>query len=118
MIAGPPPSPPLRSYPGLALRQRRDTIAAMRQEDPPIDIILEQIRARMAGEPEPDVVNAPAVKAPQPAPVAPPPAGAITLEALVRSLLEPQLQRWLDANLPEMVERLAQAEIRRLTGQS
>jgi hypothetical protein len=82
--------------------------------DPPIDAILESIRARMAGD-------APAAL-PETAPPLPPvaaaplPRGDTTLEALVRSILEPQLQAWLDANLPEMVERIAQAEIRRLTG--
>lgn len=82
--------------------------------DPPIDAILESIRARMAGD-------AP-VQAAEPAPPPPPVAiaplsgGDTTLEAMVRSILEPQLQAWLDANLPEMVERIAQAEIRRLTG--
>jgi cell pole-organizing protein PopZ len=42
--------------------------------------------------------------------------GETTLDSLMRSLLEPMLQRWLDANLPEIVEKVAQAEIRRLTG--
>jgi len=40
----------------------------------------------------------------------------LTVNQLVRSLLEPQLKAWLDANLPEMVERLTSAEIARLTG--
>ena len=40
-----------------------------------------------------------------------------TLEDLDRPLLEPMLKAWLDANLPEIVDRAAQAEIARLTGQ-
>ncbi|GGF13545.1 pole-organizing protein PopZ [Aliidongia dinghuensis] len=40
--------------------------------------------------------------------------GAITLEELVRELLRPQLQDWLDRNLPGMVERLVREEIERL----
>ncbi|OYU16168.1 MAG: hypothetical protein CFE37_02140 [Alphaproteobacteria bacterium PA4] len=83
--------------------------------DPPIDAILESIRARMAGDAPAAVPESP----PPPPPVATPaplPGGDTTLEALVRSILEPQLQAWLDTNLPEMVERIAQAEIRRLTG--
>ena len=50
-------------------------------------------------------------------PVAPAaaPASDVTLEALVRSALEPMLKAWLDAHLPEIVERAAQAEIVRLT---
>ena len=43
------------------------------------------------------------------------PAGDLTLEALVRSALEPVLKAWLDANLPEIVDRAARAEIARLT---
>lgn len=47
-------------------------------------------------------------------------AGAMTLDALVRSmiepLLEPAIKRWLDANLPEIVEAATSAEIKRLTG--
>ena len=52
-----------------------------------------------------------------PVPVTAPPvvAGDITLEALVRTALEPLLKAWLDANLPEIVDRAAQAEIARLT---
>ena len=40
-----------------------------------------------------------------------------TVEALFTALLEPMLRQWIDANLPEICERVAQAEIRRLTGQ-
>jgi cell pole-organizing protein PopZ len=36
---------------------------------------------------------------------------------LFTAVLEPMLRQWLDANLPEICERIAQAEIRRLTGQ-
>lgn len=100
---------------------------------PNIDAILASIRSRMSEEPgaAPPVDAAP--PAPRPplaearrlpeAPLADPgavvvggAAGAMTLEALVRSMLEPMLQAWLDANMPELVEGLAQAEIKRLTG--
>ena len=92
---------------------------------PNIDAILASIRSRMAEDgtlPTP----APAEVAVPPAPE--PPAvdhgatlmsgGDMTLDGLMRSLLEPMLQRWLDANLPEIVEKVAQAEIRRLTSRS
>jgi uncharacterized protein len=36
-----------------------------------------------------------------------------SLEDIVRDLLRPMLQTWLDQHLPEIVERLAQAEIAR-----
>jgi uncharacterized protein len=40
--------------------------------------------------------------------------GAITLEEMVKELLRPQLQEWLDLNLPGLVERLVREEIERL----
>ena len=36
-----------------------------------------------------------------------------TLENLVREMLRPMLKAWLDANLPDLVERLVRAEIER-----
>jgi cell pole-organizing protein PopZ len=44
--------------------------------------------------------------------------GDPTLEALVREALPPLLRRWLDANLPAMVERLVRAEIDRVVAQA
>lgn len=41
-------------------------------------------------------------------------AGHLTLEAIVREELRPILRDWLDAHLPNMVERLVQLEIARL----
>lgn len=38
-----------------------------------------------------------------------------TLEDLVRELLRPMLRDWLDAHLPQLVERLVQDEIRRMS---
>lgn len=38
-----------------------------------------------------------------------------TLEGLVKAMLRPLLKEWLDANLPEMVQRAVEAEIARLT---
>jgi len=37
-----------------------------------------------------------------------------TLEELIRDMLRPMLQSWLDANLPDMVERLVREEIGRM----
>lgn len=39
-----------------------------------------------------------------------------TLEGLVREMLKPMLREWLDANLPEIVERTVAREISRITG--
>lgn len=91
--------------------------------EPPasIDAILASIRARVNGpEAAPPPAPAPAL-APEPAvpldTVAITPAAAtMTLDELLRSLLAPQIKAWLDANMPEIVEKLAREEIRRLTG--
>jgi hypothetical protein len=39
-----------------------------------------------------------------------------TLEALVRDLMKPLLKEWLDAHLPEMVDRIVTREIQRISG--
>lgn len=75
---------------------------------------MASIRASLA---DPALTESPAGPPPAPAPV-PIPDSGITLEELVRSMLAPMLQAWLDAHLPEIVERATHAEIRRLTGRS
>lgn len=42
-------------------------------------------------------------------------AGGDTLEGLVREMLKPMLAEWLEARLPEVVERLVAQEIQRIT---
>jgi uncharacterized protein len=42
--------------------------------------------------------------------------GETSLEGLVRELLRPMLAKWLDDNLPTMVEDLVKAEIARIAG--
>ncbi|MGI4876180.1 MAG: DUF2497 domain-containing protein [Janthinobacterium lividum] len=66
------------------------------------------------GSAPPQAAASPAA-APQatPQPVA---GGGVTLDAFLRSMLEPMLRTWLDANLPEIVEAATRAEIARLTG--
>lgn len=44
--------------------------------------------------------------------------GAQTLDGLVREMLTPMLQQWLDAHLPEIVERLVAQEVARLSRQA
>ena len=97
----------------------------MSELPPNIDAILASIRSRMnddgafVPEPVPVVVAEPAIEPPE-APVADIGAvrlvGDTTIDALVRAMLEPMLKAWLDANMPEIVERMAQDEIKRLTG--
>ena len=45
-------------------------------------------------------------------------AGERTLEDIVRDLLRPMLQAWLDNNLPALVERLVRAEIARMADEA
>ncbi len=39
-----------------------------------------------------------------------------TLEGLVREMLKPMLKEWLDASLPDIVEKMVAREISRITG--
>lgn len=39
-----------------------------------------------------------------------------TLDGLVRELLRPMLKEWLDANLPDLVERVVAREVARVIG--
>jgi cell pole-organizing protein PopZ len=48
--------------------------------------------------------------------VKPEPESDGTLEGLVREMLRPMLREWIDANLPQMVERIVAREIAKLTG--
>ena len=91
---------------------------------PNIDAILASIRSRMAEDgaaPAPPLADAAPAMPISDLPTIDPGAtllsgGDMTLDGLMRALLEPMLQRWLDANLPEIVEKIAQGEIKRLTG--
>lgn len=42
--------------------------------------------------------------------------GETSLEGLVRDMMRPMLAEWLDANLPEMTERIIRAEVARIAG--
>ncbi len=42
--------------------------------------------------------------------------GETSLEDLVREMLRPMMAQWLDANLPDIVERLVKDEISRIAG--
>jgi cell pole-organizing protein PopZ len=45
-----------------------------------------------------------------------PAAGANTMDGLVREMLKPMLKEWLDANLPDLVERVVAREVARIIG--
>lgn len=78
---------------------------------------MDAIRASLRGAVRIDEVPDETPVAPPPA-AAPPASGGTTLEDLVRPLLAPMIKQWLDANLPEIVDRAAREEIARLTGRS
>ena len=40
------------------------------------------------------------------------------MEDFVRSIMAPYLKEWLDANLPDLVERVVQREVRRVVDKS
>lgn len=42
--------------------------------------------------------------------------GSDTLEGMVRDMLRPMLKEWLDANLPDVVERIVAKEVARISG--
>lgn len=78
-----------------------------------IEEVMASIRRIVAERPAvPDEEAAAAPAPPLPEPLA----GGATVDAFLRSMLEPMLKAWLDANLPEIVEAATRAEIRRLTG--
>jgi uncharacterized protein len=41
--------------------------------------------------------------------------GGVTIEGLVREMLKPMLREWLDSHLPDMVQKMVEREIQRLT---
>ena len=51
------------------------------------------------------------------APVSPPAAGR-TVEDFLAELIRPQVEAWLSAHLPELVQKMAAEEIARLTGKA
>ncbi len=109
--------------------------------DPNLASILDSIRATVGGEPapalaepglpEPDETEpvaepgskpakaarkaAPAQPAPA-APAQPGSAGSRTVEEFLAELIRPQVDAWLKANLPELIQKMAADEIARLTG--
>jgi hypothetical protein len=84
--------------------------------DPNLASILDSIRATVGGEapggdePLPDRGETP------PAPVRRgPPPPQLTVEEFLAEMIRPQVKAWLDAHLPEIIQKLASEEIERLT---
>lgn len=84
-------------------------------EPPPVQRAVERLRQAEAERPQaPPPRPVPRDLLPR-TPTPRPTGGDITLEALVREVLEPMLADWIEKNLPDIVERLVQAEIRRMS---
>lgn len=105
--------------------------------DPNLASILDSIRATVGGEVEPAPVEEaepePAAaeaserrgsakggkKAAAPAaPAVPVPPASSSVEDFLANLIRPQVESWLNAHLPEIVQKMAADEIARLTGKS
>lgn len=85
----------------------------------------EPVRAAPAPAGEPDILSQAAVEASRSAlsslsrlVVKPEEPGNNTLEGLVRDMLKPMLKDWLDAHLPEVVERVVAKEVARISGRT
>ncbi len=96
--------------------------------DPGLQAILDTIRQTVAGDrpadagPPPAVPDDPAAAAPAAPPAQSRPLRANlppsdkSVEEFLADLIRPQVEAWLAAHLPEVVQKLAAEEIRRLTG--
>jgi hypothetical protein len=89
--------------------------------DPALKSILDSIRQSVGGETPAAGPDADVRAAPPPVPAPPAPASAASaaggrsVEAFLADLIRPQVSAWLDAHLPEIVQKLAAEEIQRLT---
>ncbi len=96
--------------------------------DPNLASILDSIRATVGGDavPEAEPIAAEPDEAPEPAAVraqaakaavrkAVPPAQR-SVEEFLAELIRPQVETWLAAHLPEIIQKMAADEIARLTG--
>lgn len=84
--------------------------------DPGLAAILASIRASVDGEaPGNGEVDMPEVAETSPAP--PPPTAPVrSVEDFLADLARPHVKAWVDANLPEIIQKLAAEEVRRLVG--
>lgn len=89
--------------------------------DPGLASILDSIRASMSGDPAenaaPAAPAAPGAEAARPASTPPAPVPPVrSVEDFLADLARPHVKAWVDANLPEIVQKLAEEEVKRLTG--
>ena len=123
----PPPPPPEPEPDVLELTEAMQATPAFRKIDAQQDVVFEEPREPPPRRAEPRA----APPSPEPAIMSHATAAAVdsafnalaqtvlvqnakTLEDLVKEMLRPMLQHWLDNNLPTMVERLVRQEIERV----
>lgn len=84
-----------------------------------IDAIMASIRASLADDVPSAVPAQPAAARPSaPEPALTAAEVSASLDDVVRAMVGPMLQAWLDTHMPEIVEKATHAEIRRLTGRT
>jgi cell pole-organizing protein PopZ len=97
------------------------------QPAPAVELVDPEPEVAAAPEPDPakpakgsrKAAAAPVPHQPVAAAFAPAPAGSPgsrTVEEFLAELIRPQLDAWLKANLPELIQKMAADEIARLTG--
>jgi hypothetical protein len=89
--------------------------------DPNLSAILQSIRETVRASGAGDAAGGESAdgEAPEtnrPPPLAPPPSPAVqrTVEDVLAELAAPHVKSWVDANLPEIVQRMVAAEVERL----
>lgn len=95
-------TPPVASTP---------TVAAPDEQEEPEEAAPEQPQAPKGSRAKKSAA-VPAAVPPQPLPTS----GSRTVEDFLAELIRPQVDAWLKANLPELIQKMAAEEIARLTG--
>jgi len=116
--------PPLRDQAPAATRPEEDAEAedVLELGDPPSAEVLPALATPSSAAAPPGLLSEQTQAASQRALAAlsglsiDPDADANTLDGLVRDMLRPMLKDWLDAHLPDMVERLVAREVARISG--
>ena len=120
---GPPPWPERHEPPAPSVLELTDRLpesyrpepAASDAEGDPHPVQRAVERLRQAGADSPGVAR-PVPRDLLPRTPTPRSTGSdVTLDALVREMLQPMLTDWIERNLPDIVERMVQSEIRRMT---
>jgi cell pole-organizing protein PopZ len=113
-----PPPPPLRTH----LQDQQKPWPP--EEVPAVSRVVERLRQSEAASAQARAASVAAAEPPipeaeprKPEPASPmsslssAAAGGMTLEALVRDMLQPMLSEWIDTHMPAIVERLVKQEI-------